>query len=89
MSSYDKPKAGLGLGPDGHSCATQSEGSKLIKCEHLPSISTPASIGKAAFNSADKVAGPYRIYDNNYSKVQPEKDDIDEVSPALGNPLRW
>lgn len=88
MGSYDKQDPRLGKkGP----CTSeaQSEGSKHIKCEMLPSIGTPATLGKAAFNASDKVAGSHRIYDRDYSKVRPEKDDVDEITPALGNPLRW
>ena len=60
-------------------CRPQTAGTKQIKCVYTPSMGTPADIGKAPTS---------RIYTKDYSKVQ-EKDDSDNVSPYLGNPLRW
>lgn len=54
-------------------------GNKQVKCVELPAMNGTADIGKAP---------PTRIYTKDYSKVQ-EKDDSDNVSPFLGNPLRW
>lgn len=64
----------------------QTAGSKQIKCEHLQSIGSPASIAKTGGN---KSAPASRVYTKDYSKVSPEKGDSDQVSPFLGNPLRW
>lgn len=89
MSSYDKIKPGLGLGPNGHTRAPQTEGTKQIKCDCHITMGQPADIGKSAFESARKVAPPSRIYDRDYSKVGREKDETDYVTEALGNPLRW
>lgn len=89
MSSYDKVKPGLGLGPNGHTQMEQAPKSKQIKIDCHTSRDQPAELGKAAFNAKDKVAPVSRIYTNDYSKVQPEKEDRDMVGPALGNPLRW
>lgn len=88
MSSYDKVKPGLGLGPDGHTRATQSPDSKQIKCDCHISMGIPAELGKHKEFSGH-VASPSRIFTNDYSKVQPEKDDKDEARPAIGNPLIW
>lgn len=88
MGSYDKQDPRLGKkGP----CTSveQSEGTKHIKCENLPSIGTPAMVGKSAYNAAAHVAPASRVYTRDYSKVQPEKEDTDYVTAALGNPLRW
>jgi hypothetical protein len=78
MSSMD----GSGETP----CRPQTAGSKQIKCERLQSIGSAASIGKDAGN---KSAATSRVYTKDYSKVAPEKGDSDQVSPFLGNPLRW
>lgn len=64
---------------DSASYAPQSAGSKQIKCEHLPKMGVPASIGPA---------GADRIYTKDYSKVK-EQGDKDDVTAFLGNPLRW
>lgn len=73
-------------GSDEPTYRPQSPGSKQLKCEHLQSIKQPASIQKFPGN---KSAPTSRIYTKDYSKVTPEKDDSDMVSPFLGNPLRW
>jgi hypothetical protein len=67
----------------------QSEDSKQIKCDCHMTMGQPADIGKSAYNSADKVAPAKRLYDRDYSKVQPEKEETDYVTGALGNPLIW
>jgi len=67
-------------GSDDSPCRPQTAGSKQIKCERLASIGSPASPGPASTS---------RIYTRDYSKKQPEKDDMDSVGPFLGNPLRW
>lgn len=64
----------------------QTAGSKQIKCEHLQSIASPASIAKADGN---KSAPTSRVYTKDYSKVSAEKSDKDDVTVYLGNPLRW
>jgi hypothetical protein len=73
-------------GTDDQTYRPQSAGSKQIKCEHLPSIGTAASIGK---DDGNKSAPTSRVYTKDYSKVAPEKGDTDMVGPFLGNPLRW
>lgn len=58
----------------------QTAGSKSLKCEHLAS-------GQAADLG---VAPPMRVYSRDYSKTDPDKDQLgDTLSPFLGNPLRW
>jgi hypothetical protein len=88
MSSYDKQDPRLGKkGP----CTSQEQTAhtKRIKCENLPSLSTPAMVGKSAYNAAKHVASASRIYDRDYSKVKAEPEETDLVTAALGNPLRW
>lgn len=65
---------------NGHTAMAQTPGSKQIAQEFLRDATQPADIHKAP---------PSRVYTRDYGKVQPEKDDVDLVSPALGNPLRW
>ena len=55
----------------------QSPGSKCLKDEHLR-LGQASDINKAP---------PSRIYTRDYSKTRPEADDVDTVSPYLGNPL--
>lgn len=73
-------------GQDEQTYRPQTKGSKQIKCEHLPSIGSAASIAK---DDGNKSAPTSRIYTKDYSKVRPEKGDKDDVGPFLGNPLRW
>lgn len=73
-------------GADEQTYPEQSKGSKQIKCEHLPHMGVAASIAK---DDGNKSAPTSRVYTKDYSKVTPEKGDSDQVSPYLGNPLRW
>jgi hypothetical protein len=89
MSSYDKVKPSLGLGPNGHTQMKQSADSKQIKCDCHMTMGTPAEIGKTPFITANKTAPSERIYNRDYTKVGRERDETDLVRPALGNPLIW
>ena len=56
---------------------TQSPGSKEIKDEMLR-LGQASDVGSAPTS---------RVYTRDYSKVGREEEDVDLVSPALGNPL--
>lgn len=78
MSSQPSTKV-VGKTADGRTSAPQTEGSKQIKCMHLPTIGTAAEVGPAPTS---------RVYTKDYGKIR-ERDDKDGVSIYLGNPLRW
>lgn len=63
---------------EAHTLNAQTAGSKRVKIVHAER-SAPVDIHKAPVS---------RIYTKDYSKVQ-EQGDSDQVTPYLGNPLRW
>ena len=66
-------------GADGHTLAAQTAGSKQVKVVHY----------RAGMAVDIHKAPPSRLYTRDYAKVPPSPEDVDLVSPVLGNPLRW
>jgi hypothetical protein len=80
MASHSSQDQALKKADGGRSTdMAQSPGTKQIKVELLAN-GQASDIGKAP---------PSRNYTRDYSKVAPEKDDVDLVTGALGNPLRF